>query len=60
MSHLLPGITLSLAVLKGSYCNWFLFLCLHQARSTLYLVRKTLAEFSLHVGNMKFNTQNEE
>jgi hypothetical protein len=35
-------------------------LALEQACSALYMVRATSAKFGLHVGNMKFNTQNDE
>jgi hypothetical protein len=31
-----------------------------QVCSTIYMVQATLAEFGLHVGNMKFSTWNEE
>jgi hypothetical protein len=31
-----------------------------QACSPFYVVRATSAEFGLHAGNMKFNTQKEE
>jgi hypothetical protein len=34
--------------------------CLAQACSTLYVVRVTSAKFGMRLGNMKFNTQNEE
>jgi hypothetical protein len=37
-----------------------LFYFLTQAFSAFYAVRATAAKFSLRVGNMKFNTQDEE
>jgi hypothetical protein len=33
---------------------------IEQAYSTLYVVQATSVKFGLHVGNMIFNTQNEE
>jgi len=48
-------MSLSLRLIVYSYCEE----CLKQVLSTCYVVQAYLGKFGLHVGNVKFSTQNE-